>query len=250
LRLLVDSCVGEESQPFECRVAESNEENNYSPDVDANPIVGRADVTLERNLTTVASADNNTANLVADALLYHGSVVAEEQSIPAAVASIVDSGSLRTPDFNPGDEAEPGELYALQLVDLAPRGRVAFVETDDSPALAFLFGTGADQAPSDDFLHVSEGSSYRNCSNLGLETLILGDRDVVSGFQALEVDPPLPLVVSDPVAGGLGFPSDPSAPRIAEIVLTYVRDGLAGVVGEEQYPEGGQGRFEEDVCID
>jgi len=251
VRLLVDSCAGEEFVADQCRVLESNEENNYSPEADANPTVGSTEVELERDLPTLGSGDSNTANLVADALAYYGLIVAEEQGGPSPVAAIVATRAMLPPLFDPGESIGPGDLHVLQLIDIVPRGRAVSIETDDAEGLRTTFEDGAAQAPTEDFVHVSDGSHYFICSNGGqLNSLILGDRTVVSGYlpQQIEI---LPLIVTDLPAQKLGFPAaDPEGLPLWEILQMYLRDGLGGVVQDQQYPEGGTTRYEEDTCVD
>jgi hypothetical protein len=73
---------------------------------------------------------------------------------------------------------------------------------------------------------------------------------VVSGYlpQQIEI---LPLIVTDLPAQKLGFPAaDPEGLPLWEILQMYLRDGLGGVVQDQQYPEGGTTRYEEDTCVD
>jgi hypothetical protein len=155
------------------------------------------------------------------------------------------------PLFDPGESIGPGDLHVLQLIDIVPRGRAVSIETDDAEGLRTTFEDGAAQAPTEDFVHVSDGSHYFICSNGGqLNSLILGDRTVVSGYlpQQIEI---LPLIVTDLPAQKLGFPAaDPEGLPLWEILQMYLRDGLGGVVQDQQYPEGGTTRYEEDTCVD
>jgi hypothetical protein len=212
--------------------------------------MGFSEVELERDLATLGSGDSNTANLVADALAYYGLTVSEGQGGPPPVAAIVATGVLLPPLFDPGESIGPGDLYLLQLVDIVPRGRATSIETDDAGGLATIFEAGPAQAPSEDFLHVSSGSYYFYCTNGGgLDSLILGDRTVVSAGFSQQIET-LPLIVSDLPAERLGFPVDPESPSLSKILQMYLTEALGGVVQQQQYPVGGNFRYEEGACID
>jgi hypothetical protein len=157
---------------------------------------------------------------------------------------------LLPPLFDPGESIGPGDLYLLQLVDIVPRGRATSIETDDAGGLATIFEAGPAQAPSEDFLHVSSGSYYFYCTNGGgLDSLILGDRTVVSAGFSQQIET-LPLIVSDLPAERLGFPVDPESPSLSKILQMYLTEALGGVVQQQQYPVGGNFRYEEGACID
>jgi hypothetical protein len=73
---------------------------------------------------------------------------------------------------------------------------------------------------------------------------------VVSGGLPQQIET-LPLIVTDLPAQKLGFPAaDPESPPLWEILQMYLREGLGGVVQQQQYPEGGNSRYEEDTCVD
>jgi hypothetical protein len=140
----------------------------------------------------------------------------------------------------------------VHLVDLAPSGRLVFVETADAMTLASGFEQGAAKAPTADFLHVSESSFYDYCTGggrTGLDDLVLGGETLVSSGTVFEIAP-LSLMVSDPVASLLGVPVDLDSPRLAEILRVYIVEGIGKFVSSKQYPEGGSSRYSQGACIE
>lgn len=247
LRLSVDSCVAQE-----CAVAESNEDNNFSATFDANPVVGRTEVELyvldefevldEFDSTeTSAGRYSNAANLVADALHYHGDTV-------GAVGAVLDGGALVIPGDQFRAPTPIGELRALHLVDLAPSGHPVTVREALPALLKDLFDVRvAGEFSPNHSLHVSEPSRYSShCPPATPErvlSLVIGEVVVVDEGD-LQVDAgTLSIVVTNGLAGSLGQASDEEAPTIAEVLRSYVTGPLDEVIRADRYPEDGTDHF-------
>ncbi|HEX6299655.1 MAG TPA: choice-of-anchor D domain-containing protein [Acidimicrobiia bacterium] len=256
IQLVVDSCVGRELPPDRCSIPESSEENNISNEVDANWLIGRLEVSLDRRSVEfegeydAAFTETPLANLVADALQWNADRFAEEQGMPVPVA-FLDAGTLIPPsDVDGRDAIEDGDLTMLDLVDMVPWGIPVLGGPIDSADIAGLFqeavagrGTGA-------YPHIPAGSRLdMGCQ--AIWSLVLHDREIISDGEPVPGTPLLTFSTRRYVDGTYGFvlpgfESLPSDPTMAELLGVYVTEALGGVIRAEDIVGPRLG----DVCIE
>lgn len=252
VRLIVDSCAGREFVEDHCEVLESSEDNNATNEIEGNEVVGELEVPLERlrdqdDVVVAVSRETNLANLVVDALHFHGLQRAENEGLEAPHA-FLDATTLVPPSDDDRARIEPGELRTIDLVDIAPGGVPLFVPAMPDGEIAAIFeqatagwGTGA-------FPHVARGSTMLWCSTGDpfLRDLILDDDPVVADGQVVS-DETSNVMTTASMLGDVGDWGE--MPSMAEILRHYITDALGGTVTEADYPLDGEGRIEDDCRV-
>lgn len=253
VRLVVDSCAGLEFVEEHCSSLESDEDNNFSNEIDVNPRVGETEVRLERTDGEVPYAtyrDPNSARLVADALSWFGQASAEEQGLERP-HTFIDAATVIPPTDDGRLDIPEGGIFMMDLVDLAPGWPIVFVKAMSANDVLTLFDTGTSQSHTPAFPQVPRGSFLEWCDSgppWTTDLIIEGEQIVKASEPATERAFPVVTTLSM-VDGSNGFfiPSEITPPSMVEILRLYIEDVLGGFVTEEEYPLV-EGRIAEVFC--
>jgi 5'-nucleotidase len=231
----------------------------------AKEALGTSEVALDgRRSPGVRTGETNLGDLMADALLYQGELLAGEFGAKAPDVALQNGGGIRNDSLIPA-----GDITALDTFDVAPFSNFVAVVEDVAPAhfkelmenavaqveqsdgrFAQIAGfamtydpKGAPQVLNEDGSVQTPGARIREI-RLADGTAIVEDGAVADGA------PPVSIATIDFLArGGDQYPFRDQAfttlgVSYQQALASFVADGLGGTVSAADYPEGGAGRIQ------
>ncbi len=224
--------------------------------------IGTTEVALDGRRSAVRTGETNQGNLIADALLWQASALAERFGTVAAHVALQNGGGIRNDNI-----IAAGTLYELDVFGMVPFPNLVAIVPDIPAAqfkeilenavsraehgagrfpqiAGFTFNwdpTGTAQVLDDDGRVVTPGTRVRSV-RLDDGTWLVRDGAVVAGAGPVHV-----ATLNFLARGGDEYPFR-GAPFISvgvtyqQAVASYIVEELGGVVTAERYPEGGEGR--------
>ena len=231
----------------------------------ASEVIATSQVRLDGRTTVIRTQETNLGNLMADAALWQASALASEFGVAEADVAILNAGGMRLDRLR-----DAGPLSRLDTYEIAPFASFISVVEDVSPAeLKLAMENALSQLPTPegrfgqiagfrvtydpagealDFdasgMPLNDGGRVLSIQ-LDDGTTIVRDGAVVAGA------PDVTVATIDFLArGGDQYPFDGPFTTLGvsyqQALEAYVVEALDGVIGEADYPEGGNGRLVAD----
>ena len=228
----------------------------------AQNVIGQSAVALDGSRSNVRVQETNEGNLVADALWWQATQLADQYGVPAPDIALQNGGGIRNNSVIPA-----GDITELTTFDIAPFGNFVAVVPDVTPAdlkdilenaysqIEQVGGRFAQVAGLQVVVDTSQQPLVWNADGtvatpgervrevmLADGTLIVHEGQITAGARDVTV-----ATINFLANGGDQYPhlqdftvlgvSDQQALR------NYIKDGLGGQITAADYPEGGEGRI-------
>ncbi|NOX60885.1 MAG: hypothetical protein GXP42_02890, partial [Chloroflexi bacterium] len=228
----------------------------------ANNIIGQSEVPLDATRPNIRIMETNEGDLMADALFWQATQLAESFGVPAPDIALQNGGGIRNNSVIP-----PGPISELTTFEIAPFPNFVVVNPNvTAEELKDILENAYSkiESVSGRFAHVSGMRVVVDTSKQPLQwaddgtiavpgervrEVVLADGTVVVQDGVVQdIGRELSVATIDFLArGGDQYPHLADFTRLGvtyqQALSNYIQEGLGGVISAAQYPEGGSGRI-------